>query len=268
MYSAERHYDRVKAAWLALGRGDEDAEDYIQRHVMRLEGHERRGLVRKLQDGLYSVPSDLKEQLERLAAVHRDRGSFVQVTALSPLPLNDQVRAIGASWLDEQLARGAHLKPELPLGASTAERQVATALRERVLQLEQRGFDVAQRRLTKAELDRLYGQEIAAAARRLSATYGAYLAPEDLPVNAHGVRRVRGRLARFEGLTSAPHAVVTTSAGFLLVPARGAVAQRVNQEVAVEIRPGRAPDLTRPTALQMTVRFAAIERERSLGRGR
>lgn len=268
VYSAERHYDHVKQRWRALGRGDEDAEGYIQHHVRRLEGHERRGLVKKLGAELYLVPADLKAQLEQIALTQRHHGSFVQIRALSQLTLDQQVSALGPTWLDGQLARGVHLTGAAAVGASTAERRVFSALQERIGELTHRGFDIERRRLARVELDRLYADELAHSARELSAKFGRYLQAGAISAEPNGVRRVRGRIARVVDLASGPHSVIVTSEGFLLLPSRGNVAHEVDREVSVEIREGRAPDETRATALQRTVRFAAIERERAVGRGR
>ncbi len=266
VYSTERHYEYAKQRWRDLGREDDPAE-YIERHVKRLEGHERRGLAKKLGDGVYEVPSDLEDKLEKLAAAQRDRGRFIQVSELSPLTLKEQSFAVGATWLDGRLAQGEHLT-ELPPGASTGERDVAQALRTRVVELERRGYDVAKRALAGHEIERLYSEEISQVAQRLNRAYGAHLSIESIPETARGARRLAGRVAQVETLSSGAHTVIVTSEGFYMVPARGRVGRQPGQYVSVEITAGAARDITRPRALQMNVRFAELDRERAMQRGR
>jgi hypothetical protein len=141
----------------------------------------------------------------------------------------------------------------------------------RVEELEQRGISVAQRALASQDIETLYREELEETARRLATNYGNTIGVDDIhPTGVNRRRRIEGKLDRIENLSSGPHAVVVNSKGFAVLPASQRTAEHVGKQVSVVLRDAETKDPTRPTAVQMRVRYAELEREREkdLGRSR
>lgn len=270
VYSAERHTQRLEALKRQGRTPIEDIASYIDHHVKRIEAHERRGLVERVEPGMWRIPEGLTESLVQYSQTMRDGGSFVRITPVSSFTLDAQVHATGPTWLDTRLVQGAHL-PRPAADTLSAERRLRAALLLRVEELKRRGISVANRALVSEEIEALYAGEIHRTADRLRLTYG-----EHLPLNqvrAGGVdlaRRIEGTVAEVAELASGPHAVLVTPKGFTLIPASYRVSEYLGRQMSVTLGSESAQDPTRPRAVQMRIRFADLERERArdLGRGR
>jgi hypothetical protein len=220
-----------------------DIEQYVGNHLKRLEGLERRGLVERIDPERFRVAPDLVARLESSVGAARDGGRIAKVDRLSALTLNEQVRAIGPTWLDRELvATGV---PET--GPSTIERRLAAAGRARLARLGGLGVvDPSAPRMTQEVLDRLYREEITTHAARLSANYGQYLRDPGATFS--------GRVERIESLASGAHAVVANEKGFVIVRARGALGRQLGRTFQLELgRPGHA------LARERTIQFVALE---------
>ena len=245
-----------------------DIEQYVTNHVKRLEGLERRGLVERVDAERFRVPNDLVARLEASASAGRDTGGSVKIERLSVLTLREQVRAIGPTWLDRELANpdssitAAHTSAA---GATTIERRLAAAALARVAHLTARSvLDSTTPELTPDVLSRLYDEEIAARGAALSAVYGEHLKHDAGPLENRRATFI-GRVERLEALASGAHAVVANEHGFVLVPAGGALARQLGRPV--ELHLGRSRD--RALTLDRTIRFVALDlpsRTRGLGR--
>ena len=75
----------------------------IDAQVRRLEVLRRGNIVERLGDGVWRVPQDLPETAMRY---DQSRVAGAQPIVRSHLPVERQVRAVGATWLDEQLTQG------------------------------------------------------------------------------------------------------------------------------------------------------------------
>ena len=73
------------------------------RHVRRLEALRRAGVVERLAEGFWRVPEDL---VERGRTYDARRLGEASVQLRSHLPIDRQITALGATWLDEQLVNG------------------------------------------------------------------------------------------------------------------------------------------------------------------
>lgn len=100
-----------------------DGESLLDAHERRLEALRRAGIVERVGNGLWRVPQDLAEKGSHYDA---QRSSGVAVTVHSPLPIDRQVSAMGATWLDAQLVGRAAEPATHGFGA-----EVRTCLRER-----------------------------------------------------------------------------------------------------------------------------------------
>ena len=100
LYRVDRHLASIRAQGATLER---DPEEMVTAHVRRLEALRRAGIVERLADGIWRVPDDL---VQRGRHFDRQRLRDAPVMLLSHLPIERQVCAIGATWLDHQLVGG------------------------------------------------------------------------------------------------------------------------------------------------------------------
>lgn len=196
---------------LALARSQSsdghDPDALIERHVRRLEALRRAGIVERLAEGVWRVPADLPEQGRQHDA---RRLGDVAVELRTPLPLEQQVRAVGATWLDQQLIGGNRELVDKGFG-----KEVREALRQRADFLVELGL--AERQGQRVALSRnllatLRGRELAATAREISAQTGMQYRPV-----VEG-QRVSGIYRRSVQLASGRYALLDDGIGFSLVP--------------------------------------------------
>jgi hypothetical protein len=73
-----------------------DPEEIVDAHVRRLEALRRAGIVERLEEGIWRVPADL---VARGRAYDQRRTGGLEIKQHSDLPLDNQVNAMGATWL-------------------------------------------------------------------------------------------------------------------------------------------------------------------------
>lgn len=214
---------------LALARSQSsdghDPEALVERHLRRLEALRRAGIVERLAEGVWRVPADLPEQGRQHDA---RRLGDVAVELRTPLPLEQQVRAVGATWLDQQLIGGNRELADQGFG-----KEVRDALRQRADFLVEQGL--AERRgqrvvLALNLLVTLRGRELTAAAQELSAQTGLQYRP------AVEGQRVSGIYRRSVQLASGRYALLDDGIGFSLVPWKPVIEQRLGQSVSAVIQ--------------------------------
>lgn len=214
---------------LALARSQSsdghDPDALIERHVRRLEALRRAGIVERLAEGVWRVPADLPEQGRQHDA---RRLGDVAVELRTPLPLEQQVRAVGATWLDQQLIGGNRELVDKGFG-----KEVREALRQRADFLVEQGL--AERRGQRVVLARnllatLRGRELTAAARELSAQTGMQYRPAVEGQHVSGIYR------RSVQLASGRYALLDDGIGFSLVPWKPVIEQKLGQSVSAVIQ--------------------------------
>ncbi|WP_272943563.1 DUF3363 domain-containing protein [Variovorax sp. CF313] len=94
IYKTADHLARLEQA------ADRDPQATVDVHVRRLEALRRVGVAAHVADGVWQVPQDLVQKVQRLEA---QRGAGPTIELRSHLPIDQQVRAVGATWLDRQL---------------------------------------------------------------------------------------------------------------------------------------------------------------------
>lgn len=203
----------------------EDPEALVERHVRRLEALRRAGIVERLTDGVWQVPADLPEQGRQHDA---RRLGDVAVELRTPLHLEQQVRAVGATWLDQQLISGNRELVDKGFG-----KEVREALQQRTDFLVEQGL--AERQGQRAVIARnllatLRGRELAATAREISAQTGLQYCP------AVEGQRVIGTYRRSVQLASGRYALLDDGIGFSLVPWKPVIEQRLGQSVSATIQ--------------------------------
>ncbi|HHR0568172.1 TPA: DUF3363 domain-containing protein [Pseudomonas aeruginosa] len=217
---------------LALARSQSsdghDTEALVERHVRRLEALRRAGIVERLAEGVWRVPADLPEQGRQHDA---RRLGDVAVELRTPLALEQQVRAVGATWLDQQLIGGNRELVDKGFG-----KEVREALRQRADFLVEQGLAERQGQrvvLARNLLATLRGRELTAAAREISAQTGLQ---HRLAVEG---QRVSGIYRRSVQLASGRYALLDDGVGFSLVPWKPVIEQKLGQSVSALIQGNR-----------------------------
>jgi hypothetical protein len=221
LYRTDHHLAIAKAQ----AKSGRDPKDVVDAHVRRLEALRRAGIAERVAEGVWRVPTDLPEQGRRYDAQRLDG---VAVELRSHLPVERQVRVIGATWLDQQLIGGAGGIANNGFGGDVRE-----ALRQRSDFLVEQGL--AERRgqrviLARNLLGTLCGREIDGAAKTIAAETGlTHRAVAD-------GERVTGTYRRSVQLASGRFAMLDDGMGFSLVPWRPVVEQRLGQQVSAIVR--------------------------------
>ena len=201
-----------------------DARAIVQAHVRRLEALRRRGIVERKEEGVWHIPSDLPA---RGLLYDRQRNHGAVITVHSHLPIAEQTSALGATWLDRQLANGAGGIASRGFGLD-----VRHALTERESFLVKHGF--AQRRAQQTVLARnllsdLQQREVAATAKRIAEESG-------LIYRDAADATVEGTYRRTISLASGRFVMLDDGLGFNLVPWRPVIEKRLGQHLVATTR--------------------------------
>ncbi|MBV9510551.1 MAG: relaxase/mobilization nuclease and DUF3363 domain-containing protein [Caulobacteraceae bacterium] len=198
---------------------------FAETHVRRLEAMRRAsGGVEREADGTWIIAPD---HLERAAAIERQQAKAapVVVRTLSVLPLDRQVGADGATWLDRELVAD-HPEPLRDAGFGR-EVRAAQALRRQWLIAEGLAREEQDRVVYRANL-------LASLRRRELARVGGQLSHE-LGLDYVEMRsgdRVEGLYRRPVELASGRFALIEKSREFTLVPWRPVLDRHLGREVA------------------------------------
>lgn len=212
-----------------LARLQQDAarepQSTVNVHVRRLEALRRVGVAERVVDGVWRVPKDFVSRA-REHDVHKAAGITVELR--SHLPLDQQVRSMGATWLDRQL-----LADGKGLAAQGFGGQVREATHDRVDFLALQGL--AKRRGQRVVfahnlLATLRDRELASAGEALQHQIGLPYRPMQDGGRASGVYR------RSVQLASGRFAMLDDGTGFSLVPWRPVLQHRLGQKVSGLVR--------------------------------
>ena len=221
IYKVSTHLARAKTDACS----DQDPQSFVEAHVRRLEALRRARIVERIAEGIWQVPDDLPERGRRYDAERAD-GALVELK--SHLTITQQVRAMGATWLDRQLISGSEGLSLQGFGA-----QVKEALRDREVFLVEQGL--AERRgqrivLARNLLGTLRSRELQATAAAIESETG---------LTYRGVvdgERFAGVYRRSLMLASGRFAMLDDSMGFALVPWRPVVERRLGHSVSALVR--------------------------------
>ncbi|MDE2167767.1 MAG: relaxase/mobilization nuclease and DUF3363 domain-containing protein [Alphaproteobacteria bacterium] len=198
---------------------------FAETHVRRLEAMRRAKMdIERQPDGTWVIAPD---HLERAAAYERAQARMtpVMVQTLAALPIERQVRAEGATWLDRELVAEA---PTVVRDAGFGHEVREALARRRQWLIEQ-------------DLARVEGDRIAYRAnllgllhRRDLARVGAQLADELglTYVEAHPGRRIEGIYRRRVDLASGRFALIERGREFTLVPWRPVIERNLGKLVS------------------------------------
>jgi type IV secretory pathway VirD2 relaxase len=219
VYKTAEHLEELARAAV------EDPQAAVDVHVHRLESLRRGGVVQRIADGVWQIPPDLEA---RAQAHDAERTAGVSVDLHSHLPIDRQVRAVGATWLDRQLVRDGKDMAAHGFGA-----QALDAMQRRVDFLAEQG--VAERRgshvvLARNLLSTLRERELLNAGKALQDETGLVHRP------LRDGERVGGVYRRAIQLASGRFAMLDDGLGFSLVPWRPVVERRLGQYVVAVVR--------------------------------
>lgn len=218
VYRASTHLDQLQRT------GERDPQAGVDAHVRRLEALRRAGVVERLADGVWKIPADLKQKAQQ-HDVQKAAGWVIELR--SHLPIEQQVRAIGATWLDRNLVVDGGVANQ-GFGA-----QVRDAMHSRVDFLAEQGL--AERRgqrvvLARNLLGTLRERELAAVGKSLQDQTGQIYRPLQDGQQASGVYR------RSIQLASGRFAMLNDGMGFSLVPWRPVIEQRLGHQISAVVR--------------------------------
>jgi type IV secretory pathway VirD2 relaxase len=201
------------------------ADELVDGHVRRLEALRRAGIVERVADGAWRVPADL---VERGKVYDGERLGGIELKLQSRLAIEQQVRAIGATWLDRQLSNGGASKFTAGFGAMTGQ-----AVRDQVDFLVQQGL--ADKREDRAYispnlLNTLRDRDIASAADRIHRQTGLTHRP------VRDGARVSGVYRQSVQLVSGRFAMLSDGLGFEFVPWRPVIENPVGRTISAVVR--------------------------------
>ena len=213
-----------RAVAMTHGGAARDSDEVVAAHVRRLEALRRAGVVERVADGVWRVPPDLPEQGSQYDA----RLGGVAVTVRSHLSIEQQKRAVGATWLDQRLIAGGKDLGERGFGA-----EVREALPQRSDFLIEQGL--AERRgqrviLARNILATLRERDVEAGALRIAKKTGLAHRP------VVDGERVSGVYRRNVLLVSGRFAMLDDGMGFSLVPWKPVIEQRLGQTMMAVVR--------------------------------
>lgn len=216
IYRSDHHL----AVERAEAKPEHDPHAFVAAHVRRLEALRRAGIVERIEDGVWRVPDDLAE---RGRAFDAKRLGGIDVDLRAHLPIDQQTRAIGATWLDSQRFRGLSGLTQTGFGA-----EVRNAMRDREDFLVDQGL--AERRgqrifFARNLLAALRNRDVEAAARKIADETGLQHRP------VRDAERIDGVYRRSVLLASGRFAVLDDGMGFSLVPWRPVLEKHLGQTV-------------------------------------
>lgn len=219
IYLAAEHFDALSNA------GATDAQATVDVHVRRLEALRRTGAVDRVAEGVWRVPPDM---LSKGRAHDAQRSANITIVPRCHLPIEQQVRAVGATWLDGQLLEEGKSLTARGFGAEASE-----AMRGRVAFLVEQGL--AERRGQRVVfagklLGTLRDRETSGVGRALQNSTGLTYRP------LRDGERVSGVYRRSIQLASGRYAMLDDGMGFSLVPWKPVIEQRLGQTATAVVR--------------------------------
>jgi hypothetical protein len=220
IYLIKEHLDKLPARSDLRGA----PEEIVDAHVRRLEAVRRAGIVARVGEGIWRVPPDLAA---RGHAYDQRRTGGVEFEQRSHLPIDKQVTAMGATWLDRQL-----VTRETPLSETGFGSTVKEASQAREKFLVENGLAHCDRngvRLARNLLAMLRECELETIANTLKKETGLSHRPLGDGQSVSGVYR------RLVSTVSGRFAMLDDGLGFSLVPWRPVLEKRLGQIIGATL---------------------------------
>lgn len=203
------------------------SDGYVEAHVRRLEAMRRAGHVKRLEDGSWSVPVDyLKRASNYEQAQVYKRGP--DISFKSRQNLQQMSKAIGATWLDENLRDS-----DDRLAPRGFAMQLESARKARRQFLIKQGFEVSKgERLEQSVLDKLETKDL----QKAGQAYAKQSYLEYAPARFDG--QIRGKYVGVLERPSGKYAILERSHEFTLVPWRENMDKQLGRELSGQLRSG------------------------------
>jgi type IV secretory pathway VirD2 relaxase len=221
IYRTARHRERIQAR----GLGDKDPDMFIAAHERRLEALRRAGVVERINEGEWRVPNDLAA---RGRAYDIERADGARVLLRSHLPIEQQVHAMGPTWLDRQWPRFPDGFPSEGFGG-----HLLGAMHQRGSFLQEHGLAYKSDRkfvVARDLLEQLRARELTMVTDDIETAIGLPYAP------VQEGRRVSGIYRRSLMLLSGRFALLDDGVSFALVPWRPVIERRLDQPMSAVVR--------------------------------
>lgn len=211
--------------------GDRDPQAAVDVHVRRMEALRRSGIVKRLTEGIWQVPDDLVKR----AHDHDTRRLLgLNFELKSHLSIEQQVNALGATWLDRCLVTSTSSSTSTePINTGGFGADVARALNARRCFLLSEGLATLNSQrvvLARDLLAKLRERDVTAAGESLVGLNGKRFHRLQDGDNAHGIYR------RSIQLASGKFALIENERSFSLAPWKSMVETRLGQPLSVTIR--------------------------------
>ena len=201
------------------------SERFAESHVRRLEAIRRTGsAVERAADGSWTIAPD---HLDRVAAYEAKltKERPVIVRTLSSLPLDQQQKFKGATWLDQELVSDA----PAPVNNAGFGKEVKAALTQRRQWLMSQGLgqkgELGLRKPSPNMLDTLRRRELLRIAGQLSGELGLNF------IESRNGDRIEGVVKRHVDLAQGRFALIEKSREFKLVPWRDVLEKQIGKQV-------------------------------------
>jgi type IV secretory pathway VirD2 relaxase len=201
------------------------AADVVGSHVRRLEALRRAGIVDRVSDGLWRIPADL---VARGMEYDRRKQGGMTLHLHCHVSIERQIKAIGVTWLDQQLVEGK--RPSAAIGFAAAASHALDQRAEFLVKnglAERRGSQVS---IAANALRTLRDSELATVARSLSAERGRPYRP------VQNGDRVGGTYQRSIQLTSGRFALLDNGLRFSLVPWKPVIDKQLGRSINAVVR--------------------------------
>lgn len=230
-------------------------QEYLDIHKKRIEALEKAKLVVQAKRGDWQIPPGFVTEVAKSS----QRGRFsddVTVQRECRWSLDKQASALGATWLDKQIEKGA--KEERAI-RSSFEFELRDGIHKRLQTLKSMGEadEISGQLIPKPGfIDRLYEQELLEAEKRLSADFG-------YSIRVFDREGFTGRVKEIESLPSGDHIVLVGEGKFCLVPLNKEMEKlRIGQEVRLDIQgPSMFQEPGVPRLKQVQIAYTKLRRD-------
>lgn len=210
--------------------GERDPQATVEVHVRRLEALGRSGIVQRVGEGVWAVTPHLLEKARKHDA-RKAAGHPVELR--SHLPIEQQVTAVGATWLDRNLTASHPEDRETAMQGFGAQVREATVRRLDFLTQQGLTQHKGQRIFVGRNLlATLRDRELALVGQKLQQQSGKTWRP------VLDGQRISGRYSQSVQLVSGRFALLEDGLGFSLVAWRAVIEPRLGQQVSCVLQGG------------------------------
>jgi hypothetical protein len=229
VYNLTMHYKHVNEtmAWMP----EHDRQVYVERHLVRLESLQKSGVIERINEVEFKIPTDLVEQSKAVTAEINEklkRFGVADVAFVSEQPLMKQ--EVAEAWTDLDIAIKGRIKGEV--NQDLGWREFEASITRRVQYLKDKGYAKeieGKLSLSKDVEQTLKAKELNVAGAKLENRLKRIYTPHTTFTEMNGVYRGKVKLH------SGNHAIVTTGQKVTLIPLKGHLKAKLGQDVNIQM---------------------------------